>query len=489
MERRRLDRPICGRWAPSPPFSWPPLRPARLGLEPESVDVVLSTASPQQLNPSHRRRDEIDRHRHPPRLHGRSRSPREVRSAPRSAGGRWTPQTSRGLAASLDRSDQVALEVSGNAWEVVRILAPHVDGATRRLRAPPTPAMRQARAKTDRLDARALARLLASGQLETVWVPDEATQAMRRRLQRRSQLVHAHRSAAKERDPCGADERARPKARPGSATSSARRAGGGWPSSSCRRPSASRSQASCARSSSASPRDRRDREGGRFRGPGLFRGDWSTDGRARGGRDHRGGVHGGGRRHPPLPPDAQAGRLSRPRSAVRQSGSARPPTGGSQSRARPGLATPSSRAPVDGPPAGPVPGVLSARGGRRGHQLRSSPRHQARLPVLDPVDPREDYAYTQPSLTRRKLRRLEIRAGAPTLRASTQASGGRQKRCAMPSARWPNRPRPPTSAPSPTGANEGERKGERAPARHRGAHLAGRQAGKQRDRPRPGSAL
>jgi transposase len=49
--------------------------------------------------------------------------------------------------------------------------------------------MRQARAKTDRLDARALARLLASGQLETVWVPDEATEAMRRRLRRRTQLV------------------------------------------------------------------------------------------------------------------------------------------------------------------------------------------------------------------------------------------------------------------------------------------------------------
>jgi hypothetical protein len=49
--------------------------------------------------------------------------------------------------------------------------------------------MRQARAKTDRLDARALARLLDAGQLECVWVPDEATQAMRRRLRRRAQLV------------------------------------------------------------------------------------------------------------------------------------------------------------------------------------------------------------------------------------------------------------------------------------------------------------
>src|SRR4029450_3242566 len=39
------------------------------------------------------------------------------------------------------------------------------------------------------LDARALAKLLASGSLDSVWVPDEATRAMRRRLHRRTQLV------------------------------------------------------------------------------------------------------------------------------------------------------------------------------------------------------------------------------------------------------------------------------------------------------------
>ena len=98
------------------------------------------------------------------------------------------------FAQSLGADDQVALEVSGNAWEVVRIMRPHVG---RLVAASPTDTgMRQARAKTDRLDARALARLLACGQLETVWVPDEATQAMRRRLQRRSQLVRT-KSAAK----------------------------------------------------------------------------------------------------------------------------------------------------------------------------------------------------------------------------------------------------------------------------------------------------
>jgi transposase len=48
----------------------------------------------------------------------------------------------------------------------------------------------QARAKTDRLDARTLARLLWSGELESVWMPDERCRVLRRRLARREQLVH-----------------------------------------------------------------------------------------------------------------------------------------------------------------------------------------------------------------------------------------------------------------------------------------------------------
>ena len=98
----------------------------------------------------------------------------EIRSGPRVA---MDPESLELFAGSLDRGDQVALEVSGNAWEVVRLIRPHVG---RIVAASPTDTgMRQARAKTDRLDARALARLLSTGQLETVWVPDEATQAMR----------------------------------------------------------------------------------------------------------------------------------------------------------------------------------------------------------------------------------------------------------------------------------------------------------------------
>jgi hypothetical protein len=36
----------------------------------------------------------------------------------------------------------------------------------------------QARAKTDRLDARALARRLARGELDAVWMPDARTQVL-----------------------------------------------------------------------------------------------------------------------------------------------------------------------------------------------------------------------------------------------------------------------------------------------------------------------
>ena len=77
----------------------------------------------------------------------------------------------------------------GNAWEIARIIEPHV--AQVLVVSPSDTGIRQARAKTDRLDARTLARLLAAGSLDGVWVPDRQTWMMRRRLSRRSQLVWA----------------------------------------------------------------------------------------------------------------------------------------------------------------------------------------------------------------------------------------------------------------------------------------------------------
>ncbi len=93
------------------------------------------------------------------------------------------------FAQSLDRRDWVALEVTGNAWAIAAILEPHVARVI--VVSPSDTGIRQARAKTDRLDARALAKLLWAGELDGVWTPDERIRAMRRRLSRRAQLVRA----------------------------------------------------------------------------------------------------------------------------------------------------------------------------------------------------------------------------------------------------------------------------------------------------------
>jgi transposase len=91
------------------------------------------------------------------------------------------------LAASLEPSDRVAMEVSGGAWEVARIVEPHVERVV--VVSPDDTGIAQARTKTDRLDARTLASLLWRGELEAVWMPDERARVLRRRLARREQLV------------------------------------------------------------------------------------------------------------------------------------------------------------------------------------------------------------------------------------------------------------------------------------------------------------
>jgi transposase len=121
-----------------------------------------------------------------------------VRSAGRI---KTSPEVLELFAQSLGREDRVALEVTGAAWEIARILEPHVRRVV--VVSPDDTGIHQARAKTDRLDARTLARLLWAGDLDAVWMPDEACRVMRRRLARREQLVRSR--AREERDPRGAD--------------------------------------------------------------------------------------------------------------------------------------------------------------------------------------------------------------------------------------------------------------------------------------------
>jgi transposase len=99
------------------------------------------------------------------------------------------------FAQSLGSDDEVALETTGGAEAIAGILRPHVARVvvvnTKKLRA-----ISEAKAKTDRLDARRLAELLAAGYLAEVWCPNERTRALRRWVARRAQLVR-QRSRAK----------------------------------------------------------------------------------------------------------------------------------------------------------------------------------------------------------------------------------------------------------------------------------------------------
>ncbi len=101
------------------------------------------------------------------------------------------------FAQSLLQSDVVALEATTGADTIVSVLERHgirvVVANTRKLKS-----ITEARAKTDRLDARTLARLAASGLIDEVWTPDERTRALRRLTNRRERLVRARTRAKNE---------------------------------------------------------------------------------------------------------------------------------------------------------------------------------------------------------------------------------------------------------------------------------------------------
>src|SRR5262245_51612663 len=101
------------------------------------------------------------------------------------------------FAQSLVVGDVVALEATTGADRIVSLLQAQgvrvVVANTRKLRS-----ISEAKAKTDRLDARTLARLLASGLLDEVRTPDERTRALRRLTNRRERLVRARTRAKNE---------------------------------------------------------------------------------------------------------------------------------------------------------------------------------------------------------------------------------------------------------------------------------------------------
>lgn len=116
----------------------------------------------------------------------------EVSQAPRVAS---RPEQLHEFALQLRATDRVAMEATGNALAIARIIGPHVAAVeivnTRRLKA-----IAESKQKTDRHDARTLAQLLAAGMFEGSWQPDETTRVLRRRVARRARLV-THRTRSK----------------------------------------------------------------------------------------------------------------------------------------------------------------------------------------------------------------------------------------------------------------------------------------------------
>ena len=97
------------------------------------------------------------------------------------------PEALEPFAQSLATTDRVALEATGNGLAIARILAPQVDRVL--LANPKAVKGATQTAKTDKVDARTLAQLLAGGFLPEVWIVDETTRMLRRRVARRAQLV------------------------------------------------------------------------------------------------------------------------------------------------------------------------------------------------------------------------------------------------------------------------------------------------------------
>jgi len=94
----------------------------------------------------------------------------------------------RVFADSLGPEDEVAIEATCNTHAIVRAIEPRV---ARVVVSNPmkTRAIAEAKVKTDKVDAAVLAELLAADYLPSVWVADEGTQALRRQVARRTQIV------------------------------------------------------------------------------------------------------------------------------------------------------------------------------------------------------------------------------------------------------------------------------------------------------------
>lgn len=99
-----------------------------------------------------------------------------------------TPEALRLFAESLCEHDEVAIEATCNTHAIARLLERHV-GRVVVSNPMKTRAIAEAKVKTDKVDARVLAELLAADYLPAVWIADDETQALRRQVARRAHIV------------------------------------------------------------------------------------------------------------------------------------------------------------------------------------------------------------------------------------------------------------------------------------------------------------
>ena len=155
--------------------SWPPLRLARLRCERVSVGVVPSQRFP--IGDGRRgARDGRDTSAWMCTASSRnSRWSRTGWSATRAGSGSRRKRCARGQS-SLRADDEVALEATGNSDAIATLLTPLV---ARVVVSNPskTRAIAEAKVKTDKVDARILAQLLAADFLPPVWLPDDRTRS------------------------------------------------------------------------------------------------------------------------------------------------------------------------------------------------------------------------------------------------------------------------------------------------------------------------
>ena len=167
-----------------------------------------------------------------------------------------------------------------------------------------------------------------------------------------------------------------------------------------------------------------------------------------------------------------------------------PPRPDLQARRRRRPATCSSRRPGSAMRTpGPLRAFCERVRARRGAQI-AAVAVARKLAVLSwhMLTREEDYAFARPASTRKKLRRLELTAGAraparPPRRTAarhTPPSAERERELAA------SRPSTPTGGWSATGKPTGRR---RVRARHRGAHLKGPRRAKPRGRPQAPDGL